>query len=286
MESINMIKKNKIIKIVYYSIIYAIGFQFFIVPADILSTGFTGIAQIIEVLFNGVDFINYSLIYFIINIPIFILAYFKLGHRFAIYTIFSVVTVSVITHMSVHANISITNDVILNSVFGGVITGYAVGGLLKDGTSSGGTDIIGLYLLKTRNMNFGMVNTLLNMLIILFSMLIFGLEAGLYTMVSLFVKNLTINNVFVNNDVFTIFIVCKEHYKISKYINKHLHRGTTIIETLGGYTDKSNEIIMSVVNQYEYSKLKDYCFNELDDNIFITVMDTKEVAGNYKLKKK
>ncbi len=112
------------------------------------------------------------------------------------------------------------------------------------------------------------------------------MEAGLYTMVSLFVKNMTITNIFTNNDVFTILIVCSNHDQISKYINNKLHRGTTIIDTHGGYTESHNEIIMSVVNNFEYAKLKEYCFSNIEDKVFITVMDTKEVAGNYKLKKK
>ncbi len=172
MKIITQIWNNKIIRIVICSIIYAVGFQIFIVPADILSTGFTGIAQIIQVFTINISFLDYSMIYFLINIPIFILAYMKLGYRFATYTVFSVITVSIITNLMSGFDISLTSDPILNSIFGGVITGFSVGVLLKDGTSLGGTDIIGLYLLKEKNINFSLMNNILNSIIVVCSMFI------------------------------------------------------------------------------------------------------------------
>ncbi len=280
-------RSQKIMKIVLYSFIYAIGFQLFIAPSNLLATGFSGIAQIIVHVSPASLGLTYSLVYFVINIPGFLLAYKSMGKEFTIYTFLVVFFMSFFTWIVelLTKDLFITNDVILQCVFGGLTMGYAIGAILKMGASSGGTDIFGLYLLKKRNTNFTHVNMAMNTVIILFALKIFGLEAGLYTLLSLYVRNATIKFVFTNNELVTLFIIAENTRSIQKLITIKLHRGTTIIEGYGGFTHANKEVVMTTLNQYEYRMFVNLLDDCIEEKVFVNVVDTRNIIGNYNVQK-
>ncbi len=278
---------KKYMKIVLYSFIYAIGFQLFIAPSNLLATGFSGIAQIIVHVSPASLGLTYSLVYFVINIPGFVLSYKTMGKAFTIDTFLVIFLMSFFT--AVVANLTkdwyLTEDVILQCVFGGLTMGYAVGAILKMGASSGGTDIFGLYLLKTKNMSFTNVNMIMNAAIIVFALKIFGIEAGLYTLLSLYVRNATIKFVFTNNDLVTLFIICEDSSKLQKLITIKLHRGTTVLHGYGGFTHAQKEVVMTTLNQYEYRLFVNMLENHIVEKVFVNVVDTRKIIGNYNVQK-
>ncbi len=278
---------EKTLKIILYSFIYAFGFQLFIEPAGLLATGFSGIAQIIVHLSPAELGLTYSLVYFVLNIPGFALSYKAMGKEFTWYTFLTVFLMSFFT--SVVARVTdgwfITDDVILQCVFGGLTMGYAIGAILKMGASSGGTDIFGLYLLKTRNMSFTTVNMAMNAVIIIFALEIFGMEAGLYTLLSLYVRNATIKFVFTNNELVTLFIIAKDSRVVQKLITMRLHRGTTILQGYGGFTHAEKEVVMTTLNQYEYRLFVNLLDEYVDERVFVNVVDTRDIIGNYNIQK-
>ncbi len=279
-------KLEKLAKIALYSFIYAFGFQLFIDGSGLLATGFSGIAQIIVHVSPAELGLTYSLVYFILNVPGFILSYITMGKEFTIYTFIAVFLMSAFTSMVAVLTDGwfITNDIILQCVFGGLTMGYAVGSILKIGASSGGTDIFGLYLLKTRNMSFANVNMTINAAIVISALKIFGIEAGLYTLLSLYVRNATIKFVFTNNDLVTLFIIAKDASLVEKLITMKLHRGTTTLSGYGGYSHAPKEVIMTTLNQYEY-RLFVNMIDDIDERIFINVVDTRNIIGNYNIQK-
>ncbi len=277
---VNILKKIGLI--LFFSLIYSIGLQFFIIPAGLLSTGFSGIAQIIDYFSN----LTYSTIYILINIPGIIISYKYLGKKFTVFTMISVLTVSLTTHLlTTHFyNFYFTDDIILNCIFGGILMGYGIGGMLKIGSSTGGTDIIGLYFLKIANIGFSKLNSYINITIVLFAMIVFNFEIGLYTLLCVFARNLTMKYVFTNNDLLTLFIVGDHLEEIYEFIHNNLHRGTTLIKGTGGFTANSKDVILSNLNQNEYHILLNK-INNSEENVFITVLDTKAIQGNYNIKK-
>ncbi len=278
---------DKILKIALYSLIYALGFQLFIEPAGLLATGFSGIAQIIVKLAPANLGLTYAIVYFVLNIPGFILSYVTMGRGFTAYTFLTVFLMSLFTDIAARltADFYITDDVILQCVFGGLLMGYAVGAILKLGGSSGGTDIFGLYLLKTRNMSFNKVNMMMNAAIVLSAMKLFGMEAGLYTLLSLYVRNVTIKYVFTNNELVTLFIIARDSRVVQKLITMKLHRGTTVIPGYGGYTHADKEVVMTTLNQYEYRLFLNLLDRYVDERVFVNVMDTRQIIGNYNIQK-
>lgn len=278
---------NKVLKLVLYSFIYAFGFQLFMSSSGLLATGFSGIAQIIDHLLPANDYLTYPTIYFAINIPGFLLAYKTMGRDFTIYTFITVFLMSLFTSVisTLTTDLFITDDIILQGVFGGLTMGYAVGAILKTGASSGGTDIFALYLLKNRNMSFTNVNMTINALIVIFALQFFGMEAGLYTLLSLYVRNATIKFVFTNNELVTLFIIAQDSSVVQKLITMRLHRGTTILKGYGGFTHSEKEVVMTTLNQYEYRIFVNLLDKYVEEKVFINVVDTRDIIGNYNIQK-
>lgn len=286
-----MKKKNnlsrKLILITGYSIIYAIGIQLFMSPSNLLTTGVAGIGQIIVILTN----FKYGLVYILLNIPGIYIGFRYIGGKFTMYSLLNIVVVSLVSFfIPVRA---ISSDVMLNAIFGGILMGISMGKILKIGGSCGGTDFFAMYLLKYKNRDFQKVNFNINMIILLLGIVILtitlgyqqGLGLGLYTIISLYIRNSALDQVFTNTNTVTLFIVAKDLKPISYYITNVLHRGNTIINDVeGGFTKEKKQMMMVNLNQYEYSLFIDAIANYNQD-VFINVLDTKKIVGNYLLTK-
>ncbi len=287
-KKISSYKTGKVILIIIYSILYAIGLQLFMQPANLLTTGMAGVAQILS---NVSDW-PYGYIFMLINIPGIIIGFKYIGKKFTLYSMLNIFTVSIVTiYLPV---IKITDDIIVNAVFGGILIGYSLGRILKVGGSSGGTDFFVMYLLRYKNMDFQKVNLTINVFIIILGILYYSLyfpsqkviELGLYTIISLYVRNTVLDQTFTNTHILTLFIVGDHLENVSKYINQTLRRGTTIIkEVEGGYTHEKKTMLMATLNQYEYSLFIEEVHN-INPGVFINIVDTKKVEGNYKKSKK
>lgn len=283
----NFVEKHlldaKVYYTVFYSMIYALGIILFLETADLISTGLAGIAQIINTLSHSIGIpITYGTIYLLLNIPGIILGWFKIGHRFTVYSLVSILSVTLVSDLA--PSIILTKDIMLNSIFGGLLMGYGIGGLLKIGASSGGTDFYGVYLFEKYGLDFTKVNTLINIGVIGVATFIFGMEIGLYTILSFYIRTVTLNTIFTNNNKLTVWIIGHDLTKVSQYINQKLKHGTTIFPNVeGGYTRENKELIMTILNQYEYSLLIEDLY-KIDPSVFINVTETYKLHGNFKYK--
>ncbi len=169
---INKIRFNKVLKILIFSCMYALGIQLFMQPANLLTTGMAGIGQIL----SGVTNIKYGIIYTLINIPGIIIGFRFIGKRFTFYSILNIFTVSFITLFI--PVIKISSDTMIDAIFGGILIGYSVGKLLEIGASSGGTDFYAMYLLKYKDKDFHKVNLIVNMGVIVLGIIYFGVYFG------------------------------------------------------------------------------------------------------------
>lgn len=272
---------HKVVMTIVYSVIYTLGIVLFLNNANLISTGVAGIAQIV------VDVINrfgigstYGIVYLILNIPGIVLGWYKVGRKFTFYSLLSIVTVTVTSNMV--PEIEVSKDLIMNAIFGGALMGFGIGGLLKIGGSSGGTDFYGIYLYQKFGMDFTRINTLINVVIIAVATFLYGTEIALYTILSFYVRTVALDQVFTNNNKITVWIIGEDLSKVSQYINSYLKHGTTIINNVeGGYTRQHKEIIMTILNQYEYSMLVEDIY-KIDPTVFINVTETFDVHGNFK----
>lgn len=273
---------KKVLITIFYSFVYAFGMQMFLAPASLIATGLAGVSQILTLIFPVV---SYGVFYLLINIPGFILGFSKIGYRFTTYSVISVLTVTFTTMIVPVPESPFTSDIILNCVFAGIVMGIGIGGLLKNGASSGGTDFIGIYLYNKYGYDFAKVNLAINLAIIVIAALLFGIEIGLYTTLSFYIRNITIDQVFTSNNKMTVWIIAEDLTRVSTYINQKLGHGTTKMSAVGGYTQKDKEIIMTILTQYEYSRLRDD-IETICPDAFINVTETFDLAGNFNRRRK
>lgn len=271
----------KVIVTILYSVVFAMGINFFIAPAQILSSGLSGIVQIIDHVSGN---LSYSMIYFLCNIPGIILSIFFLGTKFTILSIISILTVTIATFLM--PEIQITDDILVNCIFGGLLMGYGAGGLLKHHSSNGGLDIYGMLFYKKFGINFAKFTIIIDVIICLIAAYFFGLEIALFTILSIAVRIITLNYIYKNHAKLTIWIVGDNLDEINEYINIELNRGTTIFnEAKGGFTEDGKEVIMTTLDEVEYHSLIANV-NKYGKNIFITTTSTSHLYGNYPISKR
>jgi uncharacterized membrane-anchored protein YitT (DUF2179 family) len=255
----------------------AVSVNSFLVPAHILAGGVTGVAQIIH------HYTNWPIgsLYFIFNVPLFILGYKYLGKQFVILTAIGIVAFSFFTDW-VHIQFDLPlNDPLLVGLYGGVLAGLSSGLIIRVGGSAGGTDILSLVIHRISGKSVGSLSFFFNAVIVVCSMGVFGVPAGMYTLVSMFATSRVINALMHYQNRKTALIVSAKAQEISKAIAQQIHRGSTLLNASGTYTNSSVGVLMCALTHFELAELKWIC-TSVDPNVFITVLDTTEVVGRFR----
>lgn len=256
--------------------IMSIGVNGFLRQAHLLSGGVAGISTGINYLTN----INVGLITLLINIPIFILGFIYLEKDFLITSLINMVLFSFIIGITQEVgNVIPIDDILLQSVYGGILCGIGNGLVFRTKSSLGGTDIIGAIL--KNKLNIAMKNTAfgLNLAIVSVSSLLFGLNLALYTLIAMFLNAQVMNYIKdALNDEKAVMVFSNNSHQIAKDIMQTLVRGVTFLEAEGGYTNEKKKIIYCVVLSREIPKIKEIALKH-DEKAFISVNDINEVKG-------
>lgn len=264
--------KNLIV--VLGSLIVAFAFNSFLVPFGILSSGISGIAILLGILTP----FDTGLYNFLLNLPLLVLGYFKLGKTITINTLVCVASLSVFLYLlPVHP---LTDNIMLSTVFGGGIGGLGVGLILKYSGTSGGLDIIAIMVSRVSSFSIGLLLTGMNGIIVLISGFVFNWEIALYTMLSIYITGKMIDTVFTDHVKLTMQIVTTNGNEIRDELLGSIYRGITITEGYGGYTKEKKDILMMVVTRYETLHVKKIV-REHDADAFINIYETVEVDGKF-----
>jgi uncharacterized membrane-anchored protein YitT (DUF2179 family) len=254
--------------------ILSLGIQAVLVPAHILTGGVAGLAVIL----NFLTHVDISLWYLGINIPIFIAGYRYISRRFIIYSILGVVFQSLFLQGFKNIDFGIDN-LLLATIFGGVLTGIGSGFVLRSKGSTGGTDIIAVIARRFWGYNFGQTFLITNLSILVLFLFTSSLELTLYSAISIYISSQVLDLVESGPYVTrTAFIVSKEYEEITHVIIHTLHRGCTNLAGLGAYTGEERQIIMVTVGKTELPRLKEIVF-QIDPEAFMTISETIEVYG-------
>lgn len=267
-----MVMKNLIV--VIGSLIVAFAFNFFLVPYGILSSGISGLA----ILIGLITPFDIGLMNLLLNLPLIILGYFKLGKLITVNTLICVVSLSIFLYLL--PAIPVTDNILLSTIFGGVIGGFGVGLILKYSGTSGGLDIIAIILSRTSNVSIGLLLTSMNGIIVLISGAAFNWNIALYTLLSIYLTGKVIDKIHTNHIKLTMQIVTSEGELIREDLLKRIYRGITITEGYGGYTREKKDILMMVVTRYEVLQIKQVVRN-YDETAFINIFETVEVDGAF-----
>lgn len=224
---------KKVLIVLVGAFLNAIAMNFFLIPADVYASGFTGVSQLIFRISE--DFLPFTIstgiTLLLLNIPVTILAWKKVGRSFTIYSFLSVFLMSFF--LEVVPIYSFNNDILLNAVFGGVIAAVGVGLTLKWGASTGGLDIIAMILSRMKDKPVGTYFFALNAVIIVTAGLVFGWEKALYTLVTLYASTRVIDAIHTRHEKLTAMIVTKEGQAVKEAIHAKMVRGITSVPARG-----------------------------------------------------
>lgn len=267
--------------IVIGAICFAISLNFFYRPGNIYSSGVPGFAQIITYFTDQTslkDILTVPNLYFLINIPLLILSYVRLGRNFTIMTVIVVAVSSVVSNLV--PVYEVTTDPLLNALAGGVLSGVGVGTLVKFGMSSGGFDIIAIVASRAMGLNVGVMSFVVNLVVIIGAGLIYGWEYALYTMIAIYVSSRVIDTIHTNDQRLTAFIVTEHEEAMIESIHNHVIRGVTVLEGKGAYSGAKRKVFMVVVNRYELASLQ-LAIAEVDSEAFVNVVPSFKVTGRF-----
>ncbi len=243
------------------SFLFCFAINFFVVPNHLYTGGVLGLSELLRSIIIDIFNLNTTfdfsgIIYYLINIPLFLLSYKAIGKTFFVRTLF-VVTFQAIL-LSVIPTILLVDDTLTNVLVGGIIGGAGVGMILSSGASTGGTDIIGLTLAKKNNhFSVGKLGLLINLIIYSIAGIRYGLPIMIYSIIYSAVDNLLVDKMHEQNVCSTAFIFCKKNPRvINEFIKNELNRDFTYWYAKGGYDDSRTYIIYTALTKYELIKLE------------------------------
>ena len=256
--------------------ISSIGINGFLKPAHLLGGGVAGMSVAI----NHITGFNVGIITFIINIPIFILGFIFLEKQFCITSLINMVLFSTILGITQDiGNYIVINDIILQTVYGGILGGIGLGIVFRAKSSLGGTDIIAAILKIKKNIPMKDTGLAINFLVVCIGAILFGLNIGLYTLIGMFINAYVMNIVKdAMNYQKSVMLISNKSEEIGNSIMKDLVRGVTYIEAEGAYTHEKKRIIYCIVSSNEIPRIKEIAL-KYDKEAFISVNDVNEVKG-------
>ena len=255
--------------------------NFFLIPANVYASGFTGIAQLLSsILYEFTPFqLSTGILLFLLNIPVIILGWKKVGKSFTIYSFISVLLSTLFLELL--PIIHVSQDILLNAVFGGVIAAVGVGLTLKWGASTGGMDIVAMILSRTNDRPVGTYFFTLNSIIIVTAGFLYGWEKALYTLVQLYVSTRVIDAIHTRHEKLTAMIVTKKANELKKAIHSKLTRGITMVPAKGGYTEEEKDMMFIVITRYELFDLQ-RVINDVDPHAFTNIVETSGILGFFR----
>lgn len=276
-----LLEAKRVIVVIFSSLLLAVSLNFFLINANVYASGFTGAAQLASSAF--VDFlgiqVSTGILLLLLNIPVFILGWFKVGKGFTIYSILSVIFATLF--LEILPVISLSNDIILNAVAGGVIGGVAVGLSLKWGASTGGMDIVALFLSRLQDKPIGIYFLSLNAVIIVLAGFLYEPENALYTLVALYVTTTVIDAIHTRHEKVTAMIVTTRAEELQTAIHDKMIRGITILPAKGAYTKAESNMLYLVITRYELYDLEKI-IADVDPKAFTNVVQTVGIFGLFR----
>lgn len=260
----------------------AISLNLFLIKANVYASGFTGIAQLMTSIFTdflGIPGLSTGLILFILNIPVAILGWYKVGKGFTVYSAISVAFTTLFLELI--PVVELSNDIILNAVFGGVMGGFGVGITLKWGASTGGLDIIAMILSRMKDRPIGTYFLFINGAIIALAGFLYEPENALYTLLTLYVTTRVIDAIHTRHEKLTAMIITNKAADLEQAIHGQMVRGITTLPARGAFTQQDKHMLVMVITRYELYDLQ-HVISEVDPQAFTNIVQTTGIFGFFR----
>lgn len=270
------------------SLLMSVAINVFIVPQGLYAGGAYGLCQVIRTLLQtklGVEasFDLAGVLYFFANIPLFLLAFRTLGRTFCLKAGICTVSNSVFLALIPSPAVPIIPDPLTSCMIGGILVGFAAGLVLTCGCSTGGLDILGLYLSKKNNkFTVGRFCISFNVCLYLLCFILFDATTAIYSAIYNVLSNLFLDRLHRQNVSVQLLIFTKsKDPALPKYIMEQLDRGVTYWQAKGAYTGDDVQVLCVCLSKYEIDTLEQV-IRDIDPNAFFVVQEGVRVVGNFK----
>ena len=259
----------------------------FLLPNQLSTGGFSGIATILYYLFN----FDMGISTIMLNLPWFIIAFTKIGKKFVLKAIAG--TVLLAFFLTIFEKLgALTTDRLLACIYGGIFMGLGTAFVLRAGASTGGSDLI-MNIVKCfkPTVRSSTIIGMIDFIIVVINVLFFRtIEIGLYSAIAIYIMGKIIDVFFEGiNFAKMIVIVSDKHKEISETISKEIGRGVTALYGKGMYTKNDKTVLLCVVSRGEVAKIREI-IETIDSNVFLIISNAREVFGKgfkqYKISKK
>ena len=281
----------KILTIVLSAFISACSIKLIVQPNGFLAGGVSGVTVLIS-RFTSIQLnkpelesILYSILYVIFNIPIFIFGFKKIGKQFIAYSILNVGIFTALVSLipSSWGNMLDLDaiDSLTCAIMAGLLSGVGSVLAFSHEFSPGGTDIISVYLSRTKGKGIGSYNLLMNIVVLILGGIAFGnFPALIYTIVYFFVNSLVVNNLYIGHKKTLVEIITSNPDDMVDILMQESHHGCTIIDAVGAYSKKSKKVLRIVVSANQVGRICDIV-KQTDNKSFTVLTDIKQVNGRF-----
>ena len=272
---------------------------------NLIAGGVNGANQVITLILLKLGFeltsdeINalHSICYLIINTPLFLLAFFKIGKRFAILTLINVILTSLFLKYIPEewfALFTINDDLIARSIFAGVLNGLGISIAIELNHCTGGTDVISMYFGLKKGISIGKYVLVINSAIVLLFILLSYIDTsnspaidgpatmGLYTIIFFFTSSVVIDQISSRNKKVQLQIVTSEP-RLAKVLISNFPHGCTVLDGRGAFLDQNKKVILTVISAFELKQATKIIY-KIDPHAFITVSNPYKVYGKFFIK--
>ncbi|MEH7114865.1 YitT family protein [Neobacillus niacini] len=271
---------QRIMLITFGAALMAVGLEIFLVPNHVIDGGIIGISIMLSYLTGW----RLGIFIFLLNVPFFFIGYKQMGKTFALSTLYGIIILSIGTTI-LHPVPAFTQDILLATVFGGIVLGIGVGMVIRFGGSLDGTEILAILFNKKLPFSVGEIIMFFNLFILGCAGFVFSWDRAMYSLIAYFVAYKTIDITITGLDESkSVWIISDNSQEIGEAIMNRLGRGVTYLHGEGAYSGDQKKVIFCVITRLEEAKLKEIV-TESDENAFLAVADIAEVRGG-RFKKK
>ena len=270
--------QRKLLSVIVCTLIVSFSIVYIIKPNLLISGGLTGLS----ILTSNVTGISLPLLIFILNIPTSVLSFFFLDRDFTFFSTLSILLLSVFSsfYQKILPGFYLTKEPILACIFGGLLNGLGMGIAFRNGTSTGGLDIVAAILKKKFNITIGSVLMGINFIIVSSLGYFFSIDKVLFTLILMFINYNVVDKIQLGvGKQKQVLAISEKNEEIAREIYKEVHRGATYIKGVTTYKKKDVYILYVVCSSKQLVKIRQI-IKEIDPDAFVAVSDTSEILGN------
>lgn len=278
------LKNNQVLAwlgIVLSAFLSSFAIKEFVSPANLVSSGITGVVILLQQEFTNLFnlHLSFGFLYFLINALILLFVYKNLGKRFVMYSITHVILTSVF--VEIIPSFAMTRDILLLSIFGGIINGLGISLALRLGGSSGGTDFVAIYYSTVKNKPMWHKVMVFNTLLLLYNGWRYNWTLSFYSIIYQFISTEMISSFHNRYTLSSLRIITAKPDLVSEEILKVVRHGITKLDGKGLYSQKPRSMLYMVVNSFEIKEVLN-AIKRSDEDAFVEISTVDKIEGNFR----